>query len=558
MTSSASYYHASPHPGELPGSLLKKQIQWILLARVVGLSILLGISLLLQSPERSPFIPPVHYIAYFIAAVYGYTILSAIALRRLERGFDIFAFIQICSDILFACLLVLYSGGSQSIFILVFFFPIICSGLVNLPFYRLFLVLACAIGYGIILLLEYRGVQPAILCVIPSTPLISMSNVLYHFAIPCLYFFVVGFLSSLLAERLRKTEAALSETSLSLDRLAILYKQIFDDINTGIITVNRSGSITSFNRAAEDITGYKNDEVLGRNLLGYFPGFEIHQGKNWRQLIDIRRKDREEIPIGYSWAKLNLPKENSDSLVYTFQDLSQIRRMENQIRQAEKMASIGQMAAGIAHEFRNPLAAISGAAQMLSQQQAQPDQNRRLMNIILRESDRLERNITEFLQFSKPATPEKKWFSLHRLIADTIQVLKHGNQATRRCDFKLEISDTIDCYADADQLRQVLLNLFSNCFQAMGNNGGTVTVSAAEESAEGHESWLHLSVMDTGPGIDAKWIDSVFEPFFTTRDDGTGLGLAIVWQIVESHGGKISVQNPPAGGARFDILLPLP
>jgi len=558
MTVASTYDPSPPHPELLSGSLLKKQIQWILLARVVGLSILLGISLLLQSPEYSPFIPPVHYIAYFIAAVYGYTIVSAILLRRLDRGLDIFAFVQICSDILFSCLLVFYSGGSQSIFILVFFFPIICCGLLNLPFYRVFLVLACAMGYGIILLLEYRGIQPSVIGKIPSTPLVNMTNVLYRFAIPSLNFFLVGFLSSLLAERLRKTEAALSETSLSLDRLAILYKQIFDDINTGIITVNSSGSITSFNRASEYITGYKRDEVLGRNLLGYFPGFEIHLGKNWRQLIDIRRKDDEKIPIGFSWAKLNLPEEDSDSLVYTFQDLSQIRKMENQVRQAEKMASIGQMAAGIAHEFRNPLAAISGAAQMLSQQQVQTDQNRRLMNIILRESDRLERNITEFLQFSKPASPEKKWFSLHRLVSDIIQILRQGSQSTKECDFKLDISDKFDCYADADQIRQVLLNLFSNSFQAMGDDGGTITVSAGEEGGEGQESWLHLWVMDTGPGIDAKWIDSIFEPFFTTRDDGTGLGLAIVWQIVGSHGGKISVQNLPVGGARFDIHLPLP
>ncbi|MEJ2688699.1 MAG: ATP-binding protein [Deltaproteobacteria bacterium] len=534
-------------------------VPWIkAIARVVALSILLGITLLLQSPGQTPIVPPARYLGYFIAAVYCYTILSAFVLQELKRGYNIFAAIQILSDIFFTSLLVIFSGGSQSIFILVFFFPIICSSLLNQPLYRLLLTTATALAYGCILLLELHGYPPALFGEISAEQLLQSPFVaLYRFVIPGLTFFLVGFLSSVLAERLRKTEAALSVTSQSLDRLSVLYKQIFDDINTGIITVDQHGLITSFNRAAEEITAYKSLEIIGHKLDREFPGLSFPQTQNWRPTFDLTRRDGVNIPIGYSWAKLNLPEEEGDSLVFTFQDLSQIKKMENQVRQAEKMAGIGHMAAGIAHEFRNPLAAISGAAQMLSQQ-LESDNNRRLMGIILRESDRMERNITEFLQFSRPAQPERKWFSLYRLVEESIALLHQANDCFKQCEFKLDIPLLMDCWGDADQLRQVLDNLLCNSCQAMNPHGGLISISAREEDNGKNEAFLILTVMDQGKGVDEKIINKIFEPFFTTRDDGTGLGLAIVWQIVDNHNGRIAVQNAKPQGAEFVLTLPLP
>ena len=502
--------HLLPQPEQLPESLLKRQIQWILLSRVVALSILLGVTLLLQSPDQTSIVPPARYFAYFIAAVYAYTILSAFILQRLPRGYNIFAAVQILSDIFFTSLLVFFSGGSQSIFILVFFFPIICSSLLNQPLYRLLLTTVTAFAYGCILILEYSGYH-SVLSADAAGPSMLQSplTALYRFAIPGLTFFLVGFLSSVLAERLRKTEAALSETSQSLDRLSILYKQIFDDINTGIITVDHQGVITSFNRAAEEITGFKSHEVIGHKLGQKFPGLSFPQPQHWRPMVDLTRQDGEKIPIGYSWAKLNLPNEKGDSLVFTFQDLSQIKKMENQVRQAEKMASIGHMAAGIAHEFRNPLAAISGSAQMLSQQM-ENSQNRRLMGIIIRESDRMERNITEFLQFSRPTLPEKEWFSLYRLVEESVNLLRQADDCAKKCDFTIEIPVMMDCWGDADQLRQVLDNLICNSCQAMRPAGGPLTISAREQDNGEGEASLILTVADEGNGIEEKILNKIF------------------------------------------------
>ncbi len=532
-----------------------RQLHWLFFFRVTALSVLLGIAFTLQKPERTPFVLPAWHIAYFIAGVYAFTIASVLALPRV-RDHQRYAFFQVLVDIVLAGLLVFFSGGSQSIFTLVFFFPIIAVGLMNLPAYRIVCILFTIVTYGTVLLLEYAGIQPPDTAPgsEPATPLVDPAALLYHFAIPAMTFFLVGFLSSLLAERIRRTEAALSEKSHDLDRLSRLHRQIVDDINTGIVTVDAEGRITSINRAAETITGYRAYELVGMPLADFFPSLATNQSTIPRTSATLRRKDGEKIPIGFSSARLNLPAADGEHRVYTFQDLSEIKRMEKQVRQAEKMASIGRMAAGIAHEFRNPLAAISGAAQMLAPTQG-VHQSERLLGIILRECDRLEKIITEFLQFSKPATPEKSWFNLAALVTEAEQTMRQAG--CLRAPVRISIPSELDCHADRNQLRQVLVNLIDNACQAMGDRPGEITVTAREEVDD--PAAIVITVRDDGPGIDPKKAGRLFEPFYTSRADGTGLGLAIVWQIVDNHGGTVTLTNRADGtGAEATVTLPLP
>lgn len=181
------------------------------------------------------------------------------------------------------------------------------------------------------------------------------------------------------------------------------------------------------------------------------------------------------------------------------------------------------------------------------------------MEIIMRESDRMERNITEFLQFSRPTLPERKWFSLYRLIEESIDLLIGANDCVKQCEFKIDIPVLMDCWGDADQLRQVLDNLICNSCQAMRPAGGRIFISAREHDSSDNDASLILTVRDEGEGIDEKIIHKIFEPFFTNRDDGTGLGLAIVWQIIENHDGRITAHNrSKPKGAEFVISLPLP
>ncbi len=531
-----------------------RQIHWLFFFRITALSVLLGIAFALQSPTRTPFALPAWHIAYFIAGVYLFTIASALLMGRVAN-LQRYAFLQVLMDIVLAGVLVFFSGGSQSIFTLVFFFPIIAVGLMHLPAYRVVCILFTITTYGTVLLLEYAGIHPmaGTLAASPATPLTDPEALLYHFAIPAITFFLVGFLSSLLAERIRRTEAALWEKSHDLDRLSRLHRQIVDDINTGIVTVDGKGKITSVNRAAEKITGYQAYELLGMPLAGFFPSLLTSTADTPRATTSLQRKQGGSIPIGFSVARLNLPESEGDHRVYTFQDLSDIKRMEKQLRQTEKMASIGRMAAGIAHEFRNPLAAISGAAQMLRPTGGQP-QSERLLGIILRECDRLEKIITEFLQFSRPATPEKEWFNLATLVDETVQLIRQAGGLC--CEVLNQVPGNIDCHADRNQFRQVLVNLLDNACQAMGNGQGRVRIAARE--TPGPPPGLTLSIQDDGPGIDPARASRLFEPFYTSRPNGTGLGLAIVWQIVDNHGGTVTLGNHAGGGAEAVITLPLP
>lgn len=534
---------------------IKRQLQWLFFWRVMVLTLLLGISLLLETPNQQLPLPSFGNIGYFVSGVYLFTIASSFLLNRISH-YEPFAYFQLLLDAVATTLLVLFSGGSQSIFIVVYYFPIIAGGYILYRRGGLVLAAASTLLFGLALFIEYIGVNPGGIFKLLPGQLTSLVLVMHYFSVPGLTFFLVAILSSLLSERLRLIEEALSRTTLNYDLLSLLYKQIFDDITSGIITVDHRGRITSFNRASEEITGFGATEVLGRDLSDRFPLLHPDRDGLLRPVIDLTRKDGRTIPVGYSWSRLNMPESREDCRIFTFQDLSQIKKMEDQVKQAEKMAAIGEMAAGIAHEFRNPLAAISGAAQVLRQDLDNDAGRQGLMNIIVRECDRLERTIGEFLLFSKPIEPDKNWFSLAPLVEEVCQLLKQGGNFHENCKLILDIPEHLGCWADPRQIKQVLINLIHNSSHAL-RDGGDIEISAGEEKIAGRERF-RFSVADSGPGIPESLRNRIFEPFFTTGENGTGLGLAIVRQIVESHQGEIRLEPAALGGACFVVSLPLP
>lgn len=535
---------------------LKSQIQWILFLRVVVLTILLGISMLLQTKEHEIIIPPISYIIFFIVGTYIFTIFSALFLKVIPC-YRHFAYLQIITDCLLTSCLVFFTGGSHSIFTIIYFFPIISSAILLFRRGALLLAALSSFSYAAILAAEFLMPKSTLLH-IGITPLTSIQVAMHSFSVRGITFFLVAALSFILSERLHKAEAALSKTSQDLDRLALLYKQIFDDIATGIITVDSQERISSFNRSAGIITGYGAIDVLGRKIDKAFPELSITTSDSIRPMTYLKKKGGEKIPVGYSWTRLNMPGDSENARVYTMQDLSIIKKMEEKVRQSEKMAAIGEMAAGIAHELRNPLAAISGAAQVLENEFEPATSSKSLMNIIVRECDRLEETISQFLQFSKPATPEKYWLSIQGIVQESCALLTRSRNWDDRFTVKTRIPENLDCWADARQVKQMILNLMENATNAMEQTGGTITVSATEITENGQEKTL-FQVADNGPGIAEKFIDQVFEPFFTTRENGTGLGLAIVRQLVESHGGQVWTENnKKEGGAVFSFTLPLP
>lgn len=544
-----------PHTGSpAANDHLKKQIQWLLFFRVLFLSLMLGISVLLQTKAPSIFLPPLHYLAYFIAGLYVFTILSALMVRIIQC-YSRFGYMQITLDTLLVTLLVFSTGGSQSVFTVVYFFPIVMGAFMLFRRGSLLFAALSTLLFGSQLVVEYGGYASRFVQTYPSH-LSSFQMLLHYFAIYSLTFFLVAILSSMLSTRLQRTEAELFQTASDYDRLSFLYKQIFDDINTGIITVDADSRVTSFNRAAELITGYRPFEILGRNLSQVFSGLKIppHDDER-RQMTDLPRKDGKTIPVGYSCAKLNAPEDTENGYVFTLQDLSRIKKMEAQVQQAEKMATIGEMAAGIAHELRNPLAAISGAVQLLERETRDDSINTRLFDIIMRESDRLDATIRDFLVFSKPVNPEKEWFSVLALARETVETLGQNPDWNSVLRLGLEIPPDLNGWGDPQLIRQVLLNLVANSANACRTvENGRILLRAGEQS----ENAIVMEVIDNGIGIPEDLRERIFEPFFTTRETGTGLGLAIVRQIVHSHGGTISVRDSHSRGTLFSVSLPLP
>ena len=537
------------------GQRLEKQLSRILFSRVLLVTILLGIMVLFYPKDYITFpLVPLKFIALFIGSIYVVTITSATIIPSVSC-IKLFTYFQISLDILLTSVIICFTGGSQSILIIVYFFPIICGALLLFRTGALFMAAQATLFYFAILTFEYQHVFPLLF---PNSNLQNFTYVLNRFSIPGLLFFLVAVISAFMAERLYKAELGLAQTTIDRDRIAVLYKQIFDDIATGIITVDSSNTITSLNYAAHRISGYTEEEAKGKTLQEFMPELMEEKMGEIRPIATIHRKDGETIPVGYSWSRLNMPSEAGNYRIYTMQDLSEIKRMEFQIRQAEKMAAIGRMAAGIAHEFRNPLAAMSGAAELLEQEIGSDSTTQALMNIIIRESDRLEETIREFLLFSRPNKPVMTWFSLKNLTTEALSMVERDPDWNNDIKTDVTIGKTLDCWGDANQIRQILINLLINASQAMRQTDEPRIAFQAKEAVSENGYITLLSVTDNGPGITKKNKVHVFDPFFTTREDGTGLGLSIVSQIIETHEGELTTRDASPQGTVFQISLPYP
>ncbi len=543
---------------------LRHHILWLLLIRVIFFALLIGITAVLDLLGTQVLLPPPAVTLAFLAVLFIFSIGSAALLQKDDLRLRRFGLIQFLSDTIFAALLVYGTGCSQSIFTPVFILPVIAGGLIMYRIGGLMSAAAATILYGLVLFMEYAGVLPDYMAEIGYVTFHDVLKATNLFAVYGATFFLTAFLSGTLAARLRTTEEALNRTSLEFDRLTLLYKQIFEDISTGIITVDDAGAITSYNTAAGRITGYPPGQVIGRPIEDHFPSLHLEK-MSVRQVVDLKKKDGSMIRAGYSFSRLNLPPDPeradvacNNCKVITLQDISTIEKMEKRIREAEKMAAIGELSASIAHDFRNPLAAISGCAQLLALEEGdQESTGKSLSTIILRESNRMAKTITDFLQFARPAAIQEEWFDLQRLVIESITAEQALHERYLKGLIATDIPENLDGFGDRQQLQTVLTHLLENSLTFSPEENGPITVSAREDNGNGTNG-IRIEVKDQGPGIDSATRDKIFQPFFSTRESGTGLGLAITRQIIENHHGEVTVISHPGDGCAIQILLPLP
>lgn len=547
---------------------LKVQLQWLLFLRVVLYTLLLSVNFFFNDTKFEVILLPQRYLVLFILSIYCFTIGSAFFLNSLKGGFRKFGFIQCLIDTFFVSVLVFYTGSSHSIFVSVYFFPIIAGGLILPKKGGLLSAAASTLQFGVILGLETIDIYPEMLRQYAFMQIHDPIALINHFAVRGLTFFLAALLSALFATRLIRTEKALSDTQLSYDQLNILYKLVFDNISTGIITLDENNQITSANAATEKITGYTAKELIGKSLSNTFPHITLNKTQS-RQATDLQKKDQSMTRIGYSHAEFfpNPIKDNNNTSqphkVLTIQDISDIERLERKYRQSEKLAAIGMMSASIAHDFRNPIAAISGSAQVLSQEYGQPQNpseqvGYELTEIIIRESKRLSETITNFLRFAKPEHAVKEWFSLHSCLNEVLQVFIASDFYSTTCKITLSFEETLDIWADNKQIFMILNELLTNAIAFCPPGNEQIDISAREIIEEKDSGYIEISVSDNGPGISQQDSEVIFEPFYTSRTDGTGLGLAIIRQTIEEHQGEVLIGPSKFGGTQISFRLPLP
>jgi len=563
--------HSSTHMSTV-GRLLVNQLLWMLFLRVVLYTLILGVSVYLQGIQVNAVILPQHLLLIFIIAVYISSIVSSLVLLKSNEDPRRFGIKQNLLDTFFVSVLVYLTGASLSFFAPIYFFPIIAGGLIMPRLGGLVAAGASTLQFGFALALGYYNLFPNFLGISLAENSRDVMATLNMFAVYGLTFFLAAILASLFAGRLRKTEDALSDSVRDFDRLSLLYKQIFDDINTGIITTDELNRISSVNNAACEITGFPLNELLHQDFHKFFPNVTF-TSQAMRHSAKLQCKDGETIRVGYSYSKLQYlqfdgaqttsetaREQCKNCKVVTIKDISEVERLEKQMQQAEKLAAIGRMSAGIAHDFRNPLTAISGSAQVLANelsltQSPQQQQNSELINIILRESNRLSNTVSDFLKFARPDNAEKDWFSLRRCLEEVIEVAKASPMWPKDWDVEMDIDSVVDVWADKYQLFTIFNHILQNA-QAFCPIGEEQIRIVAKEIHE--EDRVEISVEDNGPGISPGKETKIFEPFYTRRVDGTGLGLAIVKQMIQEHQGSVWVSQSPLGGAKFTISLPLP
>ena len=543
-----------------PRGTLKSRLLAMMILRVVLALAFLGITAWFQVKEYS-FASLNFYPLYVIVAAVGLlTIFYALLLNRV-RSLSFFTYCQITIDIALATVIVYITGGTESYLHALYPLSVVGASILLSKSGGFYAASVSSIAYGVLIDMDFYGMLPLKYKIIDNPAVPAWEDVLMTVSTNILAFFTVAYLTGYLAERTAKVERKLEEKEIDYEKLEALNRQIVGNITSGIMTLDENGRITTFNREAGVVTGYTLREVYYRDVSEIFPGM-LDKGRRAAQVggrveEKYRKSTGEEIYLGFTVSSGQGGEVDS---IVIFQDLTRLKAMEEELRRDEKLKALGELSVGIAHEIRNPLASISGSIQMLREEVSLAGDSRKLMDIILRETERLNQLITDYLLFAKPARELKDSIDLGSLISETMEVFRHSPDAQNiRIDCSSDGSFRI--LGDSRQLGQVFWNLFVNAAHAM-SGGGTLTVSAKHLTAEPARGgapveYVEVTVADTGRGIAPEDLKRIFDPFFSTKDEGTGLGLAIVHRIIESHNGRLDVRSAPEKGTSFRILLPV-
>jgi two-component system, NtrC family, sensor histidine kinase PilS len=519
-------------------------LAWLVKVRIIILTFLLGIELAVA--RLTPTTLPLRLFVDVMLLWYTMSLFYLLLLSFWEEH-RIQSLLQVVTDLALVTLVVYVTGGVDSS--LNFLYPlVIIVACILLPRVWAYLTAALAfILYGTVLELTYFEFIRSYSTTHPGMGALQAIIFINLFA-----YLAVAYLAGLLASKLRQVDVRLKYTSGKLENLQALHENIIQSISGGLITTGLDGYITLVNTAAQKFLERSEHQLLGEPVDQLFldplpaVGSErAHAEVRFVPTSNFRKTFR------VMASALTVPDRGSIGCVYTFDDLTEIRRLERDLRMQDRLAAVGRLAAAIAHEIRNPLTSIAGSVSMLSGIPDLSEEHRQLLQIVTRESQRLNGIITDFLSYSRGKQYQFSKVDLLLLLEDTLTLLEH-RISTENLGIRLERHFGVGeafVLADGDKIKQVFWNFCENAVRAM-RSGGTLSVSLDPVG----QDW-QINFADTGPGMAPQLVEKVFEPFQSQFEGGTGLGLAIVYQIVQAHEGKVWARSKLGQGSVFVLRL---
>jgi two-component system sensor histidine kinase PilS (NtrC family) len=540
---------------------LRSRLSTLIAARVVIGTLLLGSAILIQISRPGAF--PVDPFFALIGLTYALSVLYLATLRYAERH-NWLVDLQFGADVILVSAFIHVTGGIASNFSSLYLLPVIAASMIRSRRVALQVAGLNSALYLALVLVQYVdvGLPPLVRRFTPIVELPTIGVAQYTVAINLSGFFAVALLAGSLAESLRSAGARLEYASHEIRDLRRFNEYVINSLLSGLMTTDADGRILTFNRAASVILGISSAHALRHDVLEVLqlPADtrtrlgSISETRTLKIDTQHRTGDGRTIDLGLTISALTFP-DGRAGFLFTFQDVTDVRRLERDARLQQRLAAVGEMAAGIAHEIRNPLASMSGSMQVLRQELSLSDEQAELMDIVLKESERLNDTIKSFLAYARPQRFAVSRLDIRKVVQDAALLLRNSAEVRAHHTIAVDVpAEAVWCEADESQVRQVVWNLATNGLRAMAQ-GGRLRLAVATDK-DGSGATL-LTVQDEGRGIPPEELDLIFQPFHSTFEKGSGLGLAIVHRIVTDYNGTINVSSRVGVGTIVTVRLPI-
>ena len=542
---------------------LRPRLLTLIAVRVVVSTFLLGWAVLIQLSRPGSF--PVDPFFFLIGLTYGLSVFYLATLRYAEKH-GWLVDLQFGADALLVAAFVHLTGGITSYFSSLYVLPIIAASSIRFGRTAIQVATLSAVLYLALVTAQYvpHDYLPELLLkVAPVAELPSLRFAQYTVFINLFGFLAVAWLSRSLSESLRSAGAKLEDASHQIEDLRAFNEYVIDSLLSGLISTDADCRIRTFNRAAAGITGIPVADAVGVDAAGLLqmpphlrPSLgALTETQSLRVDLIYKTGDGRVIDLGLTVTTIAFP-DGRPGYLFVFQDVTTMKRLEREARLRQRLAAVGEMAAGIAHEIRNPLASMSGSIQLLREELPLSEEQAQLMDIVLRESERLNQTIGSFLAYARPQRAAVSRLDVRSVVEDAAALLRNSAEVrdAHRVDIDVPLKP-VWYEADGNQIRQIIWNLATNGLRAM-KDGGRLLLSVSEQRDSIGRLEVVLSVQDEGCGIPADEIDSIFQPFRSTFERGTGLGLATVHRIVTDYSGTIQVSSTVGSGTTMRVRLP--